>query len=70
MDDTVAAPRGSECHFASEGDIVGKFMQLACHTVPAAAAERFVERLLIRERLKRGAEVVKALALVPPAECA
>jgi aconitate decarboxylase len=63
LQETVEAPRGSERSFASEGDVVGKFMKLALHAVPAAAAERIVELTMKLEHLEDGGEVVRALAL-------
>ena len=67
MEETVEAPRGSESSFASEADVVAKFMKLAAHAVPTPAAERIVDLVLNLERLEDGSEIVHALALVPPA---
>ena len=67
MKETVEAPRGSEFSFASEADVVAKFMKLAAHAVPTPAAERIVDLVLNLERLEDGSEIVHALALVPPA---
>jgi aconitate decarboxylase len=62
LEETVEAPRGSESSFASEADVVAKFMELATHAVPPPAAERIVGLVLGLERLEDGSEVVQALA--------
>ena len=63
LQETVEAPRGSESSFASEADVVSKFMKLASHAVPAPAADRIVDLVLRLERVKNGNEIVQALAL-------
>jgi 2-methylcitrate dehydratase PrpD len=67
LQETVEAPRGSESSFASEADVVAKFMKLAVHAVPTPAAERIVDLVLKLEHLEDGGEVVQALALSPQA---
>jgi 2-methylcitrate dehydratase PrpD len=62
MEETIEAPRGSESSFASEADVVAKFMKLAAHAVPTPAAERIVDLVLNLERVESGSEVVQALA--------
>jgi 2-methylcitrate dehydratase PrpD len=62
LEETVEAPRGSERAFASEADVVGKFMKLATHTVPKASAERVAELVLGLEKVQDGGELVRALA--------
>jgi len=63
LEETVEAPRGSEKSFASEADVVAKFMKLAAHAVPTPAAERIVDIVLSLEHLKDARELVQALAL-------
>lgn len=65
MEETVEAPRGSERAFASETDVVGKFMKLASHAVPKASAERIVELVLGLEKVQDGGELVRALVSRP-----
>jgi 2-methylcitrate dehydratase PrpD len=62
MEETVEAPRGSEHSFASEANIVDKFMKLATHTVSREKADRVVNAVLGAERLARAEEVAAALA--------
>jgi 2-methylcitrate dehydratase PrpD len=62
MEETVEAPRGSEHSFASEADIVDKFMKLATHTVSREKADRVVNAVLGAERLARAEEIAAALA--------
>ena len=62
MQETVEAPRGSEASFASEADVVAKFLKLAAHAVPTPAAERIVDLVLHLERVEDAGEVVRALA--------
>ena len=50
MEETVEAPRGSESSFASQADVVAKFLKLAAHAVPTPAAERIVDLVLSLER--------------------
>ena len=63
MQETVEAPRGSETSFASEADVVAKFLKLAAHAVPTPAAERIVDLVLHLERVEDAGEVVRALSL-------
>jgi 2-methylcitrate dehydratase PrpD len=63
LEETVEAPRGSEKSFASEADVVAKFMKLTAHAVPTPAAERIVDIVLSLEHLKDARELVQALAL-------
>jgi len=63
LEETVEAPRGSEHAFASESEVVGKFLKLAAHAVPSSAAERIADLVLNLERLERAGELVEALAL-------
>ena len=65
MEQTVEAPRGSESSFASEADVVAKFMKLAAHAIPTPAAERIVDLILNLEGVEDASEVVQALALAP-----
>jgi aconitate decarboxylase len=60
---TVEAPRGSESSFASEADVVAKFVKLAAHAVPTPAADRIVDLVLHLERVEDAGELVRALAL-------
>ena len=62
MEETVEAPRGSEHSFASEANIVDKFMKLATHTVSREKADRVVNAVLGAERLARAEEIAAALA--------
>jgi aconitate decarboxylase len=65
LEKTVEAPRGSETFFASEADVVAKFMKLATRAVSPSAAERIAGLVLSLQHLKDGGEVVRALALTP-----
>jgi len=62
LEETVEAPRGSEKSFASEADIVGKFMKLATHTVGREQANRIVELVLGADKLVRADEIARSLA--------
>ncbi len=62
LERTVEAPRGSEQSFASEADIVDKFMKLATHVVSRAQAEAVVDRVLGAEKLARAEDLAAALA--------
>ena len=62
LQETVEAPRGSEKSFASEADIVGKFMKLATHTVGREQANRIVELVLGADKLVRADEIARSLA--------
>jgi aconitate decarboxylase len=65
MEQTVEAPRGSETSFASEADVVAKFMKLAAHAVPKPAAARIADLVLNLDHLEDARELVQALALAP-----
>ena len=62
LQETVEAQRGSEKSFASEADIVGKFMKLATHTVGREQANRIVELVLGADKLVRADEIARSLA--------
>jgi len=62
LQETVEAQRGSEKRFASEADIVGKFMKLATHTVGREQANRIVELVLGADKLVRADEIARSLA--------
>ncbi|MBS0242620.1 MAG: MmgE/PrpD family protein, partial [Proteobacteria bacterium] len=62
MEETVEAPRGSEQSFASEADVVGKFMKLASKSMTSTEAGRIAELVLGMERMADGRELVRALA--------
>ena len=62
LQETVEAQRGSEKRFASEADIVGKFMKLAMHTVGREQANRIVELVLGADKLVRADEIARSLA--------
>jgi 2-methylcitrate dehydratase PrpD len=62
LEETVEAPRGSERSFASEGDIVGKFMKLATHMVAREKADAVVNSVLGADKLVRAEEIAQALA--------
>jgi aconitate decarboxylase len=68
MEEAVEAPRGSESSFASEADVIGKFMKLAAHVLPPSAAQRIVDVLLSLERVEDGRTVLQALALPASAQ--
>jgi aconitate decarboxylase len=63
MEEIVEAPRGSEHSFASEADIVAKFIKLAADTVGRAQADRIVELVLGADKLARADEIARALAI-------
>ncbi len=67
LEETVEAPRGSEQSFASEADVVAKFMKLAAKSVSSAAAERIAGLVLSLERVEDATDVVRALAVAGPA---
>lgn len=62
LKETVEAPRGSESSFASEADIVTKFLKLSTHVVSQSRAERVVEVVLGADKLTSGGEIAAALA--------
>jgi len=59
----VEAPRGSERSFASESEIVGKFMKLATHIISRERADAVVNAVLGAEKLARADEIARALAV-------
>jgi 2-methylcitrate dehydratase PrpD len=61
LEQTVEAPRGSETSFASEADIVQKFMKLATPIVGDAKADDLVNLVLGAEKLARAEQIVQAL---------
>jgi 2-methylcitrate dehydratase PrpD len=63
IEETVEAPRGSERSFASQEDVVAKFIKLAVHTVPKASAEHIVELVLGLEQVQDARKLIGALAL-------
>jgi 2-methylcitrate dehydratase PrpD len=63
LEETVEAPRGSERSFASEADIVGKFMKLATHMVARDKADAVVNAVLGAEKLAHAEAIAQALAL-------
>ena len=62
LEETVDAPRGSEHAFASEADIVAKFMALASHTLPKSDAGRIVDIVLGLDQLGNAMDLVGALS--------
>ena len=62
LEQTVAAPRGSEESFASEADIVRKFKTLATHVVSGGKADAIVNLVLGAEKLARAEQIAEALA--------
>jgi 2-methylcitrate dehydratase PrpD len=63
LEETVEAPRGSERSFASEADIVGKFMKLATHMLARDKADAVVNAVLGAEKLAHAEAIAQALAL-------
>jgi aconitate decarboxylase len=68
MEETVHTPRGSEVSFASEADVIGKFMKLAAHVLPPATAQRIVDLLMDLEQVEDARKILQALALPERAE--
>jgi aconitate decarboxylase len=62
LEQTVAAPRGSEESFASEADIVRKFKTLATHVMSDGKADEIVNLVLGAEKLVRAEQIAGALA--------
>ncbi len=62
LNQTVEAPRGSECSFASEADIVQKFKKLATQIVGDAKSDEIVNLVLGAEKLRRAEQIALALA--------
>ena len=61
LKDEVAAPRGSEHSFASEGDIVDKFEKLAIHALPMDQVERLRDAVLGLDDLEDAGEIFRLL---------
>ena len=59
---TVQAGRGNEKDFASETDIVDKFVNLATHVVPRSQADAIVEWILALERQTDATALARLLA--------
>lgn len=62
MEETMEAPRGSEKSFASQEDIVEKFMKLAVKAVPDAQARQICEAVLAMETLDDATTLIDLLA--------
>ncbi len=62
MERTVEAPRGSEVHFATDADVLDKFMLLASHSLPEAQARRIADITMNLEGEKDAGELLKALS--------
>jgi hypothetical protein len=58
--------RPCRASFASESQVVGKFMKFARHALPVASAERLVALLLKLEHVQDGREILRALAAPYP----
>ncbi|GGL80687.1 MmgE/PrpD family protein [Wenxinia marina] len=61
-EETVEAPRGSEKSFATEADIVEKFMKLATKALPEAQARQLVEAVLGMDDLDDEGTLIDLLA--------
>jgi aconitate decarboxylase len=61
LQETVAAPRGSEESFATRDDVVEKFEKLAGHVIPAAQAASIRDAVLNLEKLPDSARLAKLL---------
>ncbi len=59
---TVQAGRGNEKDFASEADIIDKFMKLATHVVPRAQGEAVVQWILALDEQPDAAALARLLA--------
>ncbi|WP_114966639.1 MmgE/PrpD family protein [Alkalilacustris brevis] len=62
MEETMEAPRGSEKSFASQEDIVEKFMKLAVKAVPETQARQICEAVLAMETLDDATTLIDLLA--------
>jgi len=62
MERTVQAGRGNEKDFASETDIVGKFMNLATHVIPRSQADAIAEWILAADRQADAGALARLLA--------
>jgi len=65
LQETVEAPRGSEISFASEAEVVAKFMKLASPSIGEGAAKALAERVLNMERIADAGDIVRALVKPP-----
>ena len=63
LEKTVEAGRGNEHDFASEADIVEKFVKLATHVMPRPQVERICDWMLNLEQHADAAELPRLLAL-------
>lgn len=63
LHDTVDSGRGSEHNFASEADIVNKFMLLATKAIPKSQAEELCNKILHLEKLADAKEITSLLAV-------
>jgi len=61
LEQTVEAPRGSESHFASESEVIGKFRLLAGHRLAPAQVDRIVEQVMDLERTPDARDLIAAL---------
>jgi 2-methylcitrate dehydratase PrpD len=60
---TVESGRGSEHNFASEADIVNKFMLLATKALPKSQAEELCDKILHLEKLADAKSITALLAI-------
>ena len=60
---TVESGRGSEHNFATEADIVNKFMLLATKALPASQAQQLCETILNLETLDDASQLTKLLTV-------
>jgi aconitate decarboxylase len=63
LQNTVESGRGSEHNFASETDIVNKFMLLATKALPQSQAQELCDKILHLEKLDDAKEITSLLAL-------
>lgn len=61
-EETLEAPRGSEQSFASEEEIVGKFMKLAVKALPEAQARALANAVLNMDELDDASALISLLA--------
>ncbi|AZQ68273.1 MmgE/PrpD family protein [Silicimonas algicola] len=61
-EETVEAPRGSEKSFATEADIVDKFMKLATKALPEAQARELADAVLRMDNLDDAGTLIALLA--------
>ncbi len=62
MKRTVEAARGSEKHFASDAEIIGKFEKLAAKALPRAQVEQLRDAMLGLEKLDDAGKLAQLLA--------